>query len=148
MPHTRIERADAQAGTRDDAGTPRPHTLLFAVFGGAVAWSLHLLASYTLLAWACASGFAAVRGTLIGIGALALALTGWSALVAWRWWHVARAVDRPEDDSWDARMGERTARVSFLMVAGLILSMIFALGIVYEGFTVFLVPLCQPGISS
>lgn len=148
MSRTQIERADAQAGTRDDAGTPRPRTLLFAVFGGAVAWSLHLLASNTLVAWACASGFGATRAALMGIGAIALAVTAWSALVAWRWWRVARAIDRPEDDSWDARMGERTARVSFLMVAGLLLAMIFAIGIVYEGMTTFFVPLCQPGVSS
>lgn len=148
MPRTEIERAAAQGGTQDDAGTPRPRTLLFALLGGAVAWSLHLLIAYTLLAWACTSGFGGTRALLVAVGAAALAVTAWSGAVAWRCWRVARALDRPEHDAWDARMGERTARVSFLMVTGLILAMFFSLGIVYEGLTIFFVPLCQAGVSS
>jgi hypothetical protein len=143
-----IERADAQAGTRDDAGTPTLSTLLFALLGGATAWSVHLLVSYTLLAYACSSGWGGARPALLTIALLALAATVWSGVVARRYWRVARAADRPEDDAWDARMGERTARVSFLMVTGLILSVIFALGIVYEGITIFLAPLCPAGVWS
>jgi hypothetical protein len=148
MPHTPIERADAQAGTRDDAGTPALSTLLFALLGGATAWSLHLLASYTLLAYACSSGWGGVRTALVAISLLALGMTAWSGVVARRRWRVARAIDRPEDDAWDARMGEGTARVSFLMVTGLALSLIFALGIVYEAVTIFLAPLCAAGVWS
>jgi hypothetical protein len=148
MPHTPIERAEAQAGTRDDAGTPALHTLLFALLGGPTAWSVHLLGSYTLLAYACSSGWTGVRPALVAIALLALAVTAWSGLVARRHWRVARAIDRPEDDAWDARMGERTARVSFLMVTGLVLSLIFAIGIVYEGITIFLAPLCSAGVWS
>lgn len=148
MPHTPIERADAQGGTRDDAGTPALPTLLFALLGGATAWSFHLLASYTLLAYACSSGWSGARPALVAIALVALAVTAWSGVVARRRWRVARAIDRPEDDAWDARMGERTARVSFLMVTGLVLSLIFALGIVYEGIAVFLAPLCPAGVWS
>lgn len=148
MPHTPIERADAQAGTADDAGTPPLYTLLFALLGGATAWSLHLLASYTLLAYACSSGRGGVRPALVAIALLALAVTAWSGLAARRHWRVARVIDRPVDDAWDARMGERTARVSFLMVTGLVLSLIFGLGILYEVITIFLAPLCPAGVWS
>jgi hypothetical protein len=148
MPHTRIERADAQAGIRDDAGTPTLSVLLFALLGGATAWSVHLLASYTLLAYACSSRWGGLRPALVAIALVALAVTAWSGVIARRRWLVARAIDRPEDDSWDARMGERTARASFLMVTGLVLSVIFALGILYEGVVIFLAPLCPAGVWS
>ena len=146
MPHTAIERADAQAGTRDDAGTPALHTLLFALLGGAAAWSFHLLASYTLLAYACSSHWGGVRPALVAIALVALALTASSGLVARRHRRVARAIDRPLDDAWDARMGEHAARVSFLMVTGVVLSMLFTLGIVYESVVIFLAPACPAGV--
>jgi len=144
-----IERADAQAGTRDDAGTPGGWTLLWALLGGAVVWSVHLLVTYIVLAYACTTGWSAgPRTTLAVISAAGVALTAWSGWVAWRRWHIARDLDRPEDDSWDARMGERTARVSFLMVVGLISAIIFGIGIVYEAITIWFVPLCEPGVSA
>jgi hypothetical protein len=143
------ERAGAQAGTRDDAGTPGLWTLLWALLGGAVVWSLHLLASYVLLAYACTTDWrAGARTTLAAASVVAVALTAWSAVVAWRRWHIARALDRPVDDAWDARMGERTARVSFLMVVGLVSAIVFGIGIVYEAITLWFVPLCEPGVSS
>ena len=145
MPRTAIERGDAQAGTRDDAATPGRWTLLYALLGGAVAWSLHLLGSYVLLAYGCSSGWALTRPALVAVSLAALAVTAGSGLVARRRWLAARAVDRPLDDHWDARMGERTARVSFLMVVGLVLAIVFALGVVYEALTIYLAPLCEPG---
>lgn len=142
------ERGSAQLGTRDDAGTPGRWTLLLALLGGATAWSLHLLVSYVVLAWGCRTGWGWTRPALLAISALALAVTAWSGIVARRRWLVAREVDRPADDSWDARMGERTARVSFVMVVGLVLAIVFALGILYEAVTVFLAPLCEAGVGS
>lgn len=146
-PRTEIERGGAQAGTRDDAGTPGRWTLLFALLGAATAWSLHLLLSYVLLAWGCSSRWTGTRPALAVLSAVALAITVASGMIARRCWLVARAVDRPTDDAWDARMGERTARVSFLMVVGLVLAAIFSLGVVYEALTVFLAPLCEPGVA-
>ena len=148
MTRTPIERASAQAGTRDDAGTPGRWTLLFALLGGAVAWSLHLLGSYVLLAYGCTSEWGATRTALLVLSVAALAVTAWSGLVARRRWIVARDLDRPSDDAWDARMGERTARVSFLMVVGLVLAIVFGLGIFYEALTVWLAPLCEAGAGA
>jgi len=147
MPRTETERGSAQMGTRDDAGTPGRWTLLYALLGGAVAWSLHLLASYVLLAYGCSSAWGGTRAALAAVSIVALAVTVGSGLVARRRWLVARAVDRPTDDAWDARMGERTARVSFLMAVGLALAVVFALGVAYEALTIFLAPLCEPGVG-
>lgn len=148
MPKTEIERADAQAGIKYDAGTPRLSVLLFALLGGATAWSLHLLAMYTLVAYACSTRWGGAYVALVAISLVALGVTLSSGVVALRRWRVAREIDRPIDDAWDARMGERTARVSFLMVTGLVLATIFGLGIVYEALTIFLAPLCQAGVWS
>ena len=60
---------------------------------------------------------------------------------------MAREVDRPTDDTWDARMGERSARVSFLMVVGLTLALVASIGVVFEAMTIFLAPLCEPGVG-
>lgn len=147
MTQSEIGRAGARDRI-DDAGTPRPSILLAALLGGGVAWSLHLLASYTLVAFACTTGWRGVRAALVTVSVVALAATAGSGWLAWRRWQIARAVDRPEDDAWDARMGERTARVSFLMVVGLILSVLFGIGIVYEALAIWMVPLCEPGVST
>jgi hypothetical protein len=143
-----IERATAQAGTQDDAATPGRWTLLWALLGGAVVWSVHLLGTYVLLAYACTTDWHdGARTVLAVVSAVAVALTASSGWVAWRRWHVAREVDRPDDDAWDARMGERTARVSFLMVVGLVSAVVFGIGIVYEAVTIWFVPLCEAGAA-
>ena len=147
MPRTPIERGAAQAGT-DDAGTPGRWTLLFALLGGAVAWSLHLLGSYVLLAYGCTSRWGGTRPALLVASVVALAVAVASGLVARRGWTIARDRDQPTDDAWDARMGERTSRVSFLMVVGLVLAIVFGLGIVFEAITVWLAPLCEAGTGS
>jgi len=141
---THTERASRQAGL-DEAGTPGLWTLLAALLGGAAAWSLHFLLSYVLLAVGCSTRWSGARPALLVLSLVALAATIASGWIAWRQWRVAREIDTPTDDAWDARMGERTARVSFLMVLGLFFAGLFALGIVYEAITVWLAPLCEPG---
>ena len=136
-----MERAAAQAGT-DAPATPGLPSLLAALLGGAGAWTVHLLASYTLVAYACASGWGGARLAIALLTALALAGAVGSGLLARRLWVRARATDRPTDDTWDSRMGDRTARVSFLMVVGLVLAVLFGIGIAYAGFPLLLVPLC------
>ncbi len=143
---TGVERAAAQAGV-DDAGTPGLWTILLAVLGPPTWWSVHFLLSYVLVTFACTTGWAGARPALTAISAVALALTVWSGATARRRWHHSRDVDRPTDDAWDARMGERTARVSFLMVVGIALAIVFSIGIVYEVLAVWLVPLCEPGVT-
>jgi hypothetical protein len=136
-----MERADRQAGTQDPE-TPSLPALLAALLGAAGAWTVHLLASYVVVAYACATGWGGARVTIALLSAASLAAAAAAGLLARRLWLRARAVDRPTDDAWDARMGERTARVSFLMVVGLVLSVLFAVGIVYEAMPLLFVPTC------
>ena len=147
MRRREIDHAATQTGARDDAATPGLPTLLVALLGGVTVWSLHLLASYTLLAYGCTSRWAGTRPALVAISLAALAATIGSGMVARRRWRMAREADRPTDDTWDARMGERTARVSFLMVVGLTLAIVSSIGVVFEAITIFLAPLCEPGVG-
>lgn len=148
MARTRQEGARAQAGV-DDAGTPGLPTILWAVLGSAVVWSLHFGVTYTLVAIACTGRWpGTLPWALLTASAVALALVAWSGWVAWHRWRIARTVDRPTDDAWDARMGERTARASFLMVSGVFLAVLFGLGIVYEAMTFAMVPACEPGVGA
>ena len=69
-------------------------------------------------------------------------------MLARRQWLVARAADRPEDHTWDARMGERTARMSFLVVVGLVAAAVFAVGVVCARLTVAFVPACEAAVGA
>ena len=152
MPRARGENAGVQFGTDnalDDAGTPRTAVVLWALLGSALVWAFHLLASDIVIAWTCTTGrLDATRPLLfvVSIAALIGVLSsGWLALKHWR---IAREADRPEEDSWDSRMGERTSRVSFLMVSGLFLAVLFAIAVLYETSTIAVAPMCEPGVSA
>lgn len=129
----------------DDAGTPSLAVLLAALLGAPVAWTMHLFISYSAVAIDCATPWSNGRlvvaiATVVGM----LAAIG-SGILARRVWLRARAIDRPQEDAWDARMGERTARVSFLMVTGLVLSALFTIAIGYAGLPLFFLQTCQAG---
>lgn len=137
-----------QLGT-DDAGTPGTAVVLWALLGSALAWTFHLLGSYIVIAWTCTTGRLDItRPLLLAVSLVAfigIASSGW---LARKHWHIARAVDRPEEDSWDSRMGERTARVSFIMVTGIFLAVLFAIAVLYETSTIAVAPMCEPGVSA
>jgi len=146
----RAERQGSEAATRpgtDDAGTPSRGALLVALLGGPAAWTTHLLAANALVGYACSESWGGVRVALVVLTVVALAGAVASGLLSRRLWMRARAVDRPTDDRWDARMGERTARVSFLMVMGLVMAALFALGIAYQAAPVLLAQTCAPTAS-
>ena len=141
---------DAPRGHRarpDDAGTPSRASLFLALLGAPAAWAAHLLVAYTLVAYACSERWGGVRVALGIVTVVALALALASGMLSRRLWIRARAADRPIDDRWDARMGERTARVSFLMVMGLVMAALFALGILYQVAPVLLAQPCSPAAS-
>jgi hypothetical protein len=148
MNRERTDRAGVQLGT-DDAGTPRTSIVLWSLLGSALAWTFHLLASYVAIAWTCTTGrLDATRPLLLVISLVALIGIASSGWLARKHWHIARHVDKPEEDSWDSRMGERTARVSFLMVSGLFLAVLFAIAVLYETSTIAVAPMCEPGVSA
>jgi len=128
----------------DDAATPSTPVLLAALLGGPVAWTLHLFVSYAVVAADCATRWSGARVTVVIVTVVALLATAASGLLARRLWMRSRAIDRPTDDHWDARMGERTARVSFLMVSGLVLSILFGIAILYAGLPTIYLATCPP----
>lgn len=132
----------------DDAATPSLPALLVALLGAPVAWTVHLLAAYTLVALDCSTRWDGGRGAIAALTVVALLGAGASGLLARRLWMRARAVDRPTDDTWDARMGDRTSRVGFLMVVGLVMAVLFAIAIAYQAAPVLLVPVCSPARGS
>lgn len=149
-PDATTDASRAARATRprpDDAGTPSRTALLVALLGAPLAWTLHLLVAYALVAYACSENWGGLRVALVIVTALALAGALASGMLSRRLWIRARAVDRPVDDRWDSRMGERTARVSFLMVMGLVMAGLFALGILYQVAPVLLAQPCSPAAS-
>jgi hypothetical protein len=107
--------------------------LWFGVLGGALAWSVHLLLSYALVAPACVTGsvwmlHAVTIGTLL--------LTVLAGLVSYRAWQRQRAdarngVGSPESD------GGR-----FMALSGLVLNPLFGLAILLEGLPVVILSPC------
>jgi hypothetical protein len=128
----------------DDAGTPTLPALLAALLGAPAAWTAHLLVAYGVVALDCTSAWGGARGALVGLTAVTLGAAVASGLLALRLWRRARAADRPAEDGWDARLGDRTSRVAFLMLTGVALAVLFAIGIVYQAVPVALVPTCAP----
>lgn len=132
----------------DDAATPSRTALLVALLGAPVAWTVHLFVAYVLVALDCSTAWDGGRGAIAVLTLVALAGAIASGLLARRLWLRARAVDRPTDDAWDARMGERTSRVGFLMVVGLATAVLFAIAIAFQAAPVLLVPVCSPARSN
>lgn len=124
---------EQQLGTRDaPAGR-----LLFALLGGAAAWSLHFLGSYAAASIACAAGWRGIRGALAA-GTLVLGgIAAWSTVVAWRDWRRVSA-----GQSWDAALGEPRGWFAFLMLTGVLLGIVSAFTIALEGFGTLMLPVC------
>lgn len=120
------------------AGTSLPW-LLFAVLGGAAAWTVHFLGSYAVIAIGCAAGWTAIRPVL-AVATLALAAVAvWSAVVALRGWR--RVSDH---QPWDSALSEPHGWFGFLMLTGVLLSIASAFTIVLEGLPTLIVPVCSP----
>jgi hypothetical protein len=56
----------------------------FGVFGGPVAWTLHLLVSYGVVAAGCATRWNGTAPTLVAITIVCAAASAGAGLVAWR----------------------------------------------------------------
>ena len=128
-----------QGETEHPAGVPVPGTgsILFAVVGGALAWTLHFLGSYALVAVGCVSGWPDVRVVLVA-GTVALgAMAAGSTALAWRGWRRVSAGQR-----WDSALGEPRGWLAFLMLTGIILGGISLLTILLEGLGTLALPLC------
>ncbi len=128
-----------QGETEHQLGTETAPTgrLLFALLGGAAAWSLHFLLSYAVASIGCVYGWRGIRETL-AIGTLALgAVAVWSTVVAGREW---RRVS--EGQAWDAALGEPRGWFAYLMMTGVLLGAVSSLTIALEGWGTLMLPVC------
>jgi hypothetical protein len=126
------------------ASEPRPGTasrplgrILFALFGGAAAWTLHFLGSYAVIALGCTARW---DGTveLVIIGTLALAaMAAWSTASAWREWRRASGAQ-----PWDQALSEPRGWLAWLMMVGALLGATSLFTILLEGAGALLLPVC------
>lgn len=121
--------------------------LWFGLFGAPLAWSIQLLAGYALSAHTCfpedqlrpATATRPMEQTLllIAVGGLAVALA--AGLTAWSNWRRTRS--ETDGDSGDLlESGE--GRTRFMALAGMLLSGVFALALLFSALPPFLVPAC------
>jgi hypothetical protein len=128
-----------QGETEHQLGTETAPTgrLLFALLGGAAAWSLHFLAGYAALAIGCVAGWSGIRaGQAIGTLAL-LVVALWSTAIAWREWRRVSG-----DQTWDAALGEPRGWFAYLMLTGALMGMVSALAIALQGWGTLMLPVC------
>jgi hypothetical protein len=118
------------------AGTSAARTL-FAMLGGAIAWALHFLGSYAVVAIGCVAGWSATR-LVVAAGTAALAtLALLSTAVAGREWRGSSG-----DQRWDTALSEPRGWYSWLMTVGVLMGITSAFTIVLEGFGTLMLPLC------
>lgn len=134
--------------TASDATGP----ILLALLGAPAAWTVHLLASYVVVTFACATswgGAGVTIGILTAAGVAASVGAGALALKQWRRGQAALASDAEpgEPESWDARMGERGARGSFLAVIALFMAGLFGFLIMLQGLPPVFTPACPATIA-
>ncbi len=111
--------------------------LLFALLGGALAWTLHFLGSYAVASIGCVYRWRGIHLS-IAIGTLLLAaVAAWSTLVARREWRRVSA-----GQSWDLALGEPRGWFAFLMLTGVLLGLVSVLTIVLEGWGTLILPAC------
>jgi hypothetical protein len=129
----------SQGETRQAPGTAGESAArtLFAVLGGALAWALHFLGSYAVVAVGCVAGWGPTRGIVAAGTAALTALALWSTVVAWREWRRSSG-----DQRWDSALSEPRGWYSWLMTVGILLGITSAFTIALEGFGTLVLPLC------
>ena len=131
-----------------------PWLLWFAVLGGAVAWTVHLLVGWGLEEIACSPASAGpdVLGLslTLWIGAITAALaavTVAAGLLAYRFWRQAGAADpnthiEPGRGDPEPERLVRGGRTGFMALFGLAANALFLLIIVYGGVSLLLLHPC------
>jgi hypothetical protein len=128
-----------QGQTEQAVGTAETSAgrMLFAMLGGALAWSLHFLGSYAILSVGCVARWEATTGIVAAGTAVLTALAVWSAAVAWREWRRSS-----DDQPWDTALSEPRGWYSWLMTVGILMGLTSAFAIALEGFGTLMLPLC------
>lgn len=117
------QRAKAQQAHRN------PWLLLFAVFGGTSAWTVHLIASYTIANYLCGNAVAVwlLHGVTVVAGLAAIAAITLAMI------ELRRVNDLPERER--ALIDRRT---QFLMSGGVLLGALGLMAIVFGELAVIL----------
>ena len=105
--------------------------------GGALAWSVHFLGSYALVAAGCVARWGGIPGLILAVTGGLAALALWSTGVAYREWERS-SVGQP----WDAALSEPRGWYSWLMTVGVLLGITSIFAIVLEGLGSLFLPVC------
>lgn len=130
-------------GLRPAQGTK----LVLALAGPPAAWVIHFLGGYVIVALWCAQrwgGTGVALALLTIVAAAGGATLGALALRLWRHGQAALVVDAEPGGPgpWDARMGERGARMSFLAVLACLMAALFTFLIILEGMPALFADAC------
>jgi hypothetical protein len=123
------------------------------LFGGAVAWTLHLFASYLVVALWCSTRWDGL-GTAIALLTMLCAAAALASMVrAWQLWRRGQDALRSDaepgvPEGWDSRLAERGARTAFLALVALCLDALFLYLIVLEGLPPIFAPVCHAWLQS
>jgi hypothetical protein len=128
-----------QGATEHQLGAETAPTgrLLFALLGGAAAWSLHFVLSYALASIGCVYGWRGIPG-ILAAGTLVLgAVAVWSAVIAWRAWRRVSG-----DQAWDTALSEPRGWFAYLMMTGALMGLLSVFAIALEGWGTLMLPVC------
>jgi cytochrome c oxidase subunit I len=133
-----VAAPDVEATEGRPMASSRPAThagsrwvLWLCLFAGPAAWTAHLLLSYPLVPWVCASGLPILLHLITLLTAL---VTLAAAVIAFRGWDQATQDTRPDD--------ERAAATGYLALTGVLMDGLFLFVIVVEGLPSFLLGPC------
>ena len=119
-----------------DRGSVGPISLLYAFLGAPLAWVLHLLLSYWLVALSCSTGWGGAKVGLLGLTAVCFIAAMAAGLLARRNWRLLRG-----EEITGAPYDPRRIH-GFLMIGGGVLALLFGLVILLNGAGPALVPTC------
>ena len=111
--------------------------ILFAFLGPATAWTLHFLVCYFLVALYCTTGRGGATGVILGATAVFAVMSVAAGVVGYRAWDRERG-----DQGWAEAVTGGAKWSSFLLVMGMLSSVLFTLLIVLEGLPPLFVPAC------
>lgn len=121
-------------------------TLWFGMLGGAGAWAMHLVFSYSLVPAACSAGL----GFLFYVGIVVFAGIAIAAgFFAWRGWNAGRDPSSAQDDNVGGRRFQRNGRrlmsdrIRFMALSGLVMSGFFLAVIIAQSVPIIMQDPCQ-----
>ena len=139
------------ARAQDELAVPT-RRVAFAVTAAPVAWTLHLMGSYVIVALWCSAGWSGFHLALALWTLLCAALGIAGGVSGLRLWRAGKEVLREDAEPgtpqpWDARFGERGARFAFLAVMSIAGAGLFTYLIILQGLPPLFAPACWAGTS-